>query len=78
MTKADKPTIRQSYSTVRGREIIVTVHPTWLAFRLKGTRKVFQLDIEGAYQRAALLEAEKLRAEKRKAKAEKRKTKKGS
>jgi hypothetical protein len=65
MTKADKPTRRMSYSMVRGREIVVTIHPTWLGFRLKGQRKEFQMDIEAAYQRAALAEAEKLRAEKR-------------
>jgi hypothetical protein len=65
MTKADKPTRRLSYSRHRGREIVVTIHPTWLEFRLKGQRKIFQMDIEAAYQRAALAEAEKLRAEKR-------------
>jgi hypothetical protein len=69
VTKADKPTTRISYSTIREqgrtREIVVTIHPTWLGLRLKGTRKVFQLDISAAYQRAAWAEAERLRAEKK-------------
>jgi hypothetical protein len=65
MTKADKPTTRMSYSRVRGREIVVTIHPTWLGFRLKGQRKIFQMDIEAAYQRAALAEADKERAERK-------------
>lgn len=68
MTKADKPVTRESYSRIRGREVIVTVHPTWLALRLKGTRKVFSLDIEAAYCRAAKLEAERALYEKRMAK----------
>ena len=50
---------------VRGREIVVTIHPTWLGFRLKGLRKEFQMDIEAAYQRAVLAEVEKLRAERK-------------
>jgi cell division protein FtsB len=65
LTKADKPTTRLSYSMYRGREIAVTIHPTWLGFRLKGQRKVFQMDIEAAYQRAAQAEADKLRAERK-------------
>lgn len=68
MTKADKPVTRESYSRYRGREVIVTIHPTWLSLRLKGTRKSFALDIEAAYQRAAYLEAESKRLEKRAAK----------
>lgn len=43
----------------------MTIHPTWLGFRLKGQRKVFQMDIEAAYQRAAQAEADKLRAERK-------------
>ena len=65
MTKADKPTTRLTYSMYRGREIAVTIHPTWLGLRLKGTRKVLQMDVEAAYQRACMAEADKLRAERR-------------
>jgi hypothetical protein len=77
MTKADKPVSRESYSIVRERgklrEVVVTIHPTWIGLRLKGTRKVFQLDINAAYNRAAWAEAEKARAEKKAAKALKKK-----
>lgn len=65
MTRTDKPTTRLSYSSYRGRDIAVTVHRTWIEFRLKGTRQKLSLDILGAYQRAALLEADKLRAERK-------------
>lgn len=77
MTKADKPTTRLSYSTFRdgcrSLEIAVTIHPTWLGLRLKGRRKVYQLDITAAYQRAVAAEVEKIRAEKKAAKKVKRK-----
>jgi len=68
VTRADKPTTRLSYSTYRGRQIAVTIHPTWIALRLKGTRQILQMDILAAYQRAALAEADRMRAEKRAAK----------
>ncbi len=69
MTPANKPTTRLTFSRYRGREIAVTVHPTWLAFRLKGTRKSFLLDVEAGYMLAAKLEAARTRAEKLKARA---------
>jgi hypothetical protein len=77
MTKANKPTTRLTYSTFRegskSRQIAVTIHPTWLALRLKGRRKVFQLDIAAAYERAVMAEVEKIRADKRAAKKARRK-----
>lgn len=77
MTKADKPTTRLSYSTFRdgskSLEIAVTIHPTWLGLRLKGRRKVYQLDIAAAYQRAVMAEVERLRAEKKAARKAKKK-----
>ena len=80
MTKADKPVTRISYTRVREqgrtREVVVTIHPTWLGLRLKGTRKVFQLDIGAAYQRAAMMEADKIRAEKKAIKLAKKKANK--
>lgn len=63
MTKADKPITRCTYSSFRKREIVVTIHPTWIAFRLKGTRKIFQMDVEAGFCFAARKEAEKARAE---------------
>jgi hypothetical protein len=72
ITKADKPVTRVSYSTFRDGskplEVVVTIHPTWLALRLKGRRKVYQLDIAAAYQRAVQAEVDQIRAEKRAAK----------
>ena len=65
MTRADKPTTRLTYSTYRGREIAVTIHPTWIGLRLKGTRQTLQMDVLAAYQRACMAEADKLRAERR-------------
>lgn len=69
MTKADKPTTRLTYSTYRGREIAVTIHPTWIALRLKGTRQVLQMDVLAAYQRACMAEADRKRAERKAKKA---------
>lgn len=70
MTPADKAVTRRSYSRYRGREIVVTINPTWLSFRLAGTRTSFLLDIEAGYQLACKLEAARARAEKLKQKAE--------
>ena len=65
MTRSNStsPTIRQTFSTYRGREIVVAIFATWLTLRLKGTRKSYAIDIEGAFQYAAKKEAEKARAE---------------
>ncbi len=75
MTKADKPVKRETYSRVRERgrtrEIVVTIHSTWLELRLKGTRKSFQLDVEAAYHAAAKIEANRTRTEKLAAKKKK-------
>ena len=64
MTSATKPTIRESFASYRGRPIIVTIERSWIGLRLKGTRQTFMLDVEAAYQRAAMLEANRARAEK--------------
>jgi hypothetical protein len=52
---------------------VVTIHPTWIALRLKKTKQVFQLDIASAFQHAALLKTNKDRAEKKAAKIAKKK-----
>ena len=76
MTRSDKPVTRLSYSTYQGREIVVSIHPSWLSLRLKGTRCTFTLDILAAYQLAARAAAEAARREKRELKlAAKTKTK---
>lgn len=76
-TKSNRPTTRLTDSTFRdgsrSLEVVVTIHPTWLGLRLKGRRKVYQLDITAAYQRAIAAEVEKIRTEKKTAKKVKRK-----
>lgn len=67
MTKANG-VVRESYSSIRGRSICISVHPTWVEVWLKGTRKKFQLDDVALYQIAAKAEAEKERRDKRLAK----------
>lgn len=69
MTRADRPVTRATYSKLQGREIVVTIHSTWLAFRLKGTRQTLQLDALAAYQCAAKMLANQKRAEKQAAKS---------
>lgn len=73
MTQALKATTRLTLSRYRSKEIAVTIHPTWLSFRLKGTHKSFLLDVEAGYQLAAKLEANRVRAQKVKARAERAK-----
>lgn len=68
MTRSDKPVTRLTYSMFRGREIAVTIHPTWLTLRRKGTRKTFALDIEAAWSLAVKAEVEAARREKAAAK----------
>ena len=73
MTTADKSVTRRTYSRARSagksRDIIVSINPTWLSFRLAGTRKVYLLDVEAAYVLAAKLEANRARAERLKERA---------
>ncbi len=72
MTRADKPVQRLTYSRHRGREIVVELGPTWIAFRLKGKRTRFAMDVQGAMERAMWLVAEQVRREKRAAKKSKK------
>ncbi len=77
MTTASKPVTRRSFSRIRSagktRDIVVTIHPTWLSFRLAGGRRTLLLDIEAAFVVAAKQEAARERAEKLKARANKEK-----
>lgn len=79
MTRADKPVKRISYATVRDRgkmrQVVVTIHPTWIELRLLGTQRKFTLDIGALFDRAAMQEALRLVAEKKKAKADAKKLK---
>lgn len=62
-----RPVTRESCSLDRGRPIVVTMHPTWLEFRAKGTRTRYSISIEGAFWLAVRKAAEEARAAKKKA-----------
>ena len=72
MTRANKPTRRKMYSMYRGKEIVVTIHPTFVGVRLLGTRTEFTIDGVGLYQYGAKLAAAKAREERLEAKKRKR------
>ena len=64
MTVCDKPVTRATLSRYRGRDLVITLHPTYLAVRLKGKRSGFVLDYQAIYECAAKLAAREARAEK--------------
>lgn len=57
MTRSDKPVTRVTYATHQGREIVATIHKSYLQLRLKGTKQMATLDIEAAYEFALKAEA---------------------
>lgn len=73
MTQALKPVTRLTFSQIRERgktrQIAVTIHATWLQFRLKGNQRSLLLDVEAAYSFAAKLEAIRDRQDRLKARA---------
>lgn len=54
---------RQTAATYRGRPLCVTLHPSHMVIRQKGTRTKYLLDYQAAFQFAAKLEANRIRAE---------------
>lgn len=68
MTEITRPLTRRALSSYRGRQLVVTLHPTWLAIRQSGRRSAFQIDYQAVYECAAKLKAREDRAEKMKAK----------
>lgn len=64
MTRSDKPVTRLTAGKFQGKEIVVTIRPSWLELRLKGTRCTFTLDVVAAYQFAAKIAADGARREK--------------
>lgn len=72
MTRADHPVTRLSYASYRGRNIVVTLHPTWMGLRLARTRREFQLDYGAAWSLANKLEVRAALEEKRKGKGKKK------
>lgn len=65
MTACDKPVTRATYSSYRGRPLVVTLHPTWLSIRQKGRRHGFVLDYQAVFDCAAKLAARAAMAEKK-------------
>ncbi len=57
MTKADKPTRRETYSTVRvryeSRPLIIEIHATWVSIRAKGCRTAYQVTMDQIYNLGA-------------------------
>lgn len=80
MTRADKPVTRVSYSQVRDRgkmrDVVITIHSTWIELRLLKTKQKYTLDIGALFDRAVMAEALAKIAEKKKAKADARKMRK--
>ena len=64
MTEAIKPVRRKTFASYRGRQVIVSIHPTWVGVRLAGTRKEYQVDAVALFHFGARLEADKRRNEK--------------
>lgn len=72
MTEATKPVTRSLFSTIRGRQIAVTIHPTWVSVRLKRTRQVLAVESVALYHFAARLDANRAREEQQAAKKTRR------
>ena len=68
MTVCEKPVTRATLSAYRGRPLVITLHPTYLAVRIKGKRSGFVLDYQAVYECAAKLAARERLAEKRRVK----------
>ena len=74
MTKVkfrEKPLWKESsyYYANRDRVLLVALEPQALVLRLKGTRTTLRMPYSAAYATAAMLEAQRLRAEKKSKKA---------
>lgn len=57
----------------RDRAIVVELNPTFISFRLAGTRTAYTLGVEGLYYKAVLATVEADQREKRKLKKARRK-----
>lgn len=72
MTKADKPTARETYSSVRERgklrPLIIEIHPTFVSIRAKGLRHGYQVTLDQIYNIGARNEAAAARLERIEAK----------
>ena len=50
MTKATKPVKRETFTTYRGRPLVVEIHATYITLRQKGTRRTVTLDYRTALE----------------------------
>lgn len=64
MTNLTKPVVRRALTVYRGRQLVVTLHPTYLAIRQAGRRSGYMLDYAAVFECAAKLRAREIRAEK--------------
>lgn len=72
MTQVLKPVTRETLSRDRGRNLIVTLHPTYLEVRPKGTRRRYTLTYEACMWQAIRREVDEMRREKAKARKARR------
>lgn len=64
MTQLNKPVTRETLSRDRGRPLIITLYPTYLELRAKGTRRRYTLTYEACLWQSIKRELENLRREK--------------
>lgn len=65
MTKLTKPVLRETHALMRGRPIVVKLHPPDLiSFKEKGRRQWFTITVTGAFWTAMKVEADRVRREK--------------
>lgn len=69
MTKADKPVRRETFTSNRGRPLVIELNPTFLVVREKGRRHGYTVTYSQVFNVGARNAAEELR----RAKAEARK-----
>lgn len=66
MTQLTKPVTRETLSRDRGKPLIVTLHPTYLELRAKGTRRRYTLTYEACLWQSIKRELDEVRREKAK------------
>lgn len=76
MTKADKPVVRETYSSVRQggktRPLVVEIHPTFITVRPKGTRKSYAVTMDQLFTLGARNAAEQIRRDRLQARKERK------
>lgn len=65
MTKADKPVKRETYSSYRGRPLIIEIHPTFMRIRTKKSQTYYTVTYDQLWTLGARNQAEARRKEKK-------------